>query len=448
LTTSGGGLPHATVADASPQEITAAAARLLAGSSPRDWLSPTNRYRRNAIDRLLADHQGNRLRSAQLAEYIAASAPLHCCDGWSFLGRALLCHLHGDPDGARHLAYYAELRAAASLLATGGIGLFKYDHFVIDKQPKAKLLMHCSTHQAAWTMLDQWAALPTSGDLLREIIEPEPSHSMGEWISALPRSMAWQPIATSWLRSLGLDLKRLSEDGTARNESGYRPTRLSIPTQLPSGEAVRFACELWELLEPFQSLPFNSIDRHFLRLTIDSALPTTAVPKSQWVSSIAGIVNKIAPVDGPRWINFLTRQEESKDPSVISMARLGHLSPSVTSADIVLSSDHHLSVMARACLLLRIASGATQRMLFSASLNTSALEDWWQGFGFSRGLWDVAPVATDLMNLYEDVRVAKDDLDQCATSGAGNYWELVAGAPQSFARLGSMEMVGIWSIVR
>jgi len=57
----------------------------------------------------------------QLSEYIAASCLLHCSDGWSYLGRAISALLRGDPHRARHLAYYAELRAATALLAKVGV---------------------------------------------------------------------------------------------------------------------------------------------------------------------------------------------------------------------------------------------------------------------------------------------------------------------------------------
>ncbi len=75
-----------------------------------DWIGTSNRYRSKIIEKLETDADSAAIDDASLAEYIAASAPLHCADGWSFLGRALTCHAHGDGDAARHFAYYAELR--------------------------------------------------------------------------------------------------------------------------------------------------------------------------------------------------------------------------------------------------------------------------------------------------------------------------------------------------
>src|SRR5690349_10494850 len=97
------------------------------------WLRADNRYRHNCIDRLRKDMGSSRgLRASHLREYISASTVLHCMDGWAYLGRSLASYLSGDIDVARHLAYYAELRAAMSLLGTEGIGIFHNRHICID----------------------------------------------------------------------------------------------------------------------------------------------------------------------------------------------------------------------------------------------------------------------------------------------------------------------------
>ena len=57
------------------------------------WVGTSNRYRRNTTGRIYADTRpGRSLNYLHLTQYIAASAPLHCADGWSLLGRAIDCH--------------------------------------------------------------------------------------------------------------------------------------------------------------------------------------------------------------------------------------------------------------------------------------------------------------------------------------------------------------------
>ena len=96
------------------------------------WIARSNRYRKEADKEVRTDEKSGRgVAGAQLAQYVAASAIVHCYDGWSYLGRALEAEMAADPDAAIHLAYYAELRAAMALLASEGIGVFDAHHAVV-----------------------------------------------------------------------------------------------------------------------------------------------------------------------------------------------------------------------------------------------------------------------------------------------------------------------------
>src|SRR4051794_23369664 len=78
----------------------------------KQWLSARNRYRDDSVKRIREDTRpGKRLVHLHMGQYIAASSITHCFDGWSYFARAVDAELSGDPDAARHLGYYAELRA-------------------------------------------------------------------------------------------------------------------------------------------------------------------------------------------------------------------------------------------------------------------------------------------------------------------------------------------------
>ena len=137
-------------------------------------MSLRNRYMKSPVSVLEGDSKaGNPIHGKELADYLAASAPTHCCDGWAFLGRAVASHLRGDPDTARHLVYYAELRAAMAMLATEGIGYFSRLHFSIDKQQKASIGARTGTHVATWAILEEWAFRNQAADLLGGSLPPE-----------------------------------------------------------------------------------------------------------------------------------------------------------------------------------------------------------------------------------------------------------------------------------
>src|SRR5579863_7692654 len=70
------------------------------------WLRGSNRYAQRTIERIELHYRRRKINSPDLAEYIAASAPLHCMDGWGFLARAVDSTCRGDANAARHFAYY------------------------------------------------------------------------------------------------------------------------------------------------------------------------------------------------------------------------------------------------------------------------------------------------------------------------------------------------------
>src|SRR5438067_355249 len=115
------------------------------------WIGKSNAYSGDIIEKIKMDSVAHRIRNPRhLSQYISASCLLHCADGWSYLGKAIVLLLRGDPHRCRHLAYYAELRAAMSLLAADGIGIFNNTHFVFDgPNSVTRLPRNYNTHRFA-----------------------------------------------------------------------------------------------------------------------------------------------------------------------------------------------------------------------------------------------------------------------------------------------------------
>ena len=374
------------IAAASRQAVSAGARRALTQILRRRWLAPRNRYRVATITSIESDHASGTINSRHLTEYGAVSAPLHCLDGWAYLGRAMGCHLHGDSDSARHLAYYAELRAAMSLLASQGVLVLNQQHFIVDSRGSVSHLKRGGTHEVAWDALEEWAGLRQTSSFLGDILRPA-DKSLNDWIKAMPNGASWQPIATDWLRKLGLDLQLLSSDRRSRNEASYRPSRLNQRASLTSETAATAVREIWSLLEPAPPLSFGELDRYLLRLTIETAFKATegnspAASKRKFGSVVESVVSSnVTGANVALWEQFLKRQLDPDDPGIIDLVRLKQRprAPSNAERD-MRRPDHHLSVMARALLLLRVASGATRQMLVDAGINLDHLEFWWQRF--------------------------------------------------------------------
>lgn len=446
----------ADLALASPEAISGGAHDLQEEMQESRWIRQNNRYRIATVKKAIADANGNRINSRHMIRYVAASAPLHCCDGWAFLGRAIGCHLHGDADSARHLSYYAELRATMSILASQGIAIFNGRHFVVDANGRARCFKKGGTHAVAWGILEAWAGLTSTADLFGNVLVPA-GRPLSSWVTSLPNGAAWQPIASDWLLKLGLDLRLMAGDRNARNEASYRPTSLTSRPALSSVQAADAVREMWQLLEPAAPLSFGEIDRYLLRLTLEIAFKSTSgnLSTRNGRATIAfgnavdaTVAANIVGADTLLWREFLKRKVDSEDPTILERLRLKRPSTAPLDAERkIRKPDHHLSMMGRALLLLRLASGVNRSMLINAGIDLDDLAFWWQPYGMDRGLWSASPPASRITDAWADTQDCLDDMEEwIAQNGTASYHDLLSQMPQSVTNLTNLELVGIWSL--
>ena len=391
------------------------------------WVWNNNVYRKNCI-KALWDHTqpGFTVNAAHLVDYIAASAPLHCADGWSFLGRALACHANGDSDTARHLGYYAELRAAMSLLATEGVGIFDRKHFVVENSGNCQVIPKATgggrqrwlgTHEVAWHALEHWANRRHSTDILSEIIQAG-GIPLRDWLRTLGSGSPWRPIGSNWLKTWGLDLQQLTDDREARNAASYRPTHLNPVTPLDTSSSSDFLRNLWELFEPSAGSPFELLDRHLLRLSLELGFKAITDKEpggypNEFEMSIGTVLSRLALSEPAlqQWRDFLTRKTERSDPIIISQARQSAM---------VSDPRYHIQVLSRATLLLRVATGACAQLLRKTGFGNEDLEFWWKPFGAERGLWEQGNEPITLMDLWADVEIALNEAREWGSNNTGN----------------------------
>lgn len=250
-----------TLKSASREAVRATFRELKSFRKRKDWVGKNNRYRNNGSKVADRDNKAKKpVNQLHMRQYIAALAPLHCSDGWAFLGRAAGAHISGDPDAARHLAYYAELRAAMALLASEGIAVLNKIQFVLDEDLSCRKLERGGTHQVAWLALEHWAGLARAASLLSEIVAPA-GIPLSEWLSAFGTPTNVRALSSNWFRQWGLDIRRLIEDREARNESSYRPTRLRRRDVASARTAAESLVDWWSTIEPQADSRFELLDR-------------------------------------------------------------------------------------------------------------------------------------------------------------------------------------------
>ncbi len=413
------------------------------------WIGDNNIYLRFPVQTLRQQNgSGQRFNSKHLGEYIAASSPLHCSDGWGFLGRAIHCHALGDFHQARHLAYYAELRAAMSLLASEGVGVFNNPHVVTDHTGSCIAFNGYPTHIFAWLSLKHWATSVAATDLLKSIIRPG-GIQLNDWLNAFGVQPQTGVIAASWLTSWGLDLELFSEDQNARNESSYRPGNLRIPSRLDVFSTSGFMIDIWHNCQPDTRASFGVIDRHLLRLGLEDSYYAVFGTRphqdpSDYQQRVAAMIRQLplSSSSGPLWLDFLLRRSEANDPQLIMVAK---------GRDDISSSDHHMQVMSRAALLLRVATGACNALLEEVGFSGVDLSFWLNNLGERRGFWRSGNEPRNITDLWADVDQAIENLlqweENCDRSGLPSTpFDWLRDCASEISDLGRCERIALWSI--
>jgi hypothetical protein len=437
---------------ASKEKLQASLERLGRHFRRDDWIGKTNRYRKNCVSVIKRDESDTRpFRNGDFAQYIAASGPLHCADGWGFLGRATQCHSIGDADSARHLGYYAELRAAMSLLAYNGVGILDRTHYVIDskgtcQKVRARSGKYSGTHSFTWLALQHWAGLRNAADLLGQVITPG-GLPLRDWFNAFRGGSSLQPIATKWLSLWGLDLKQFVDDRDARNEASYRPNRLSTKRGLDALSASTFLRDVWMSLDPSMPSRFELIDRQLLRLALEDAFKAITDREAKhepdkFEQRVAKMLDTVVLDAGirNRWKGFLTRGTEADTLAIILTAR---------EDDPIDDPQHHIQVLSRATLLLRVAIGAWAISMRTGRYESDDLKFWWRPLGEERGLWEPGHEPLQLTDLWADIQSALDDMKSWEERNRGNnpsYHKWREEQNKNLDTLGGFERVAIWGL--
>ena len=307
------------------------------------WLNTRHPYNNDVVEALRpSNQQQGDVDGPRLAEYIAGSAPLHLADGWNYLSRAFDAASRGDRSSAYHLAYYAELRAAMSLLATEGIGIFNRRHIALNHLLVPTEYIS-TTHVATWEALSAWSRETGRAARLLEAITIE-FRSLSGWLEDVGVvAPAQQLVAEEWLREWSVDLHILSTDPVRRNEMSYRPTRIRVPAPqpvVPSLELVKPIFDSWAELQPRARGTSATLDLSLLRQALNLVVERGLCNYSS-LSDAIGALEEDMPA--------LTHQE----------LRAGSDSASAIFNDASVTGAHGKSatpILARGLLMLRLAS--------------------------------------------------------------------------------------------
>lgn len=312
---------------------------------------------------------------------------VHCFDGWSFLGRALEAEMAGDPDAARHLGYYAELRAAMSTLASQGIGVFDKIHIVVDDSGDCLDVRRAGpTHRFVWLALEHWAS-DKAYDVLFKIVGLS-GIPLATWLEQFhPAGSGVRPLAVDLIKRWGLDLRLLAADREDRNIASYRPTAFVSSGPREIEMVAQTVAAFWKLCRPTESSLFDGIDllllRHSLEFVFSRSHPRGRgrwqAPR-QYEQRIGKMLSGVGLSNAGI---FRKRLLDSHEPGRELLSDAGKRG----SPDDI---DRSKQVLARATLLLRVATGCAKELLAEtgAADARDLLGFWWSSPSVNRRLWD------------------------------------------------------------
>jgi hypothetical protein len=422
-------------------------ARSAAAGNSTYWLETANRYRKTATQTYGDDFQASpkTVDEGALIAYIAASAPTHAIDGWAYLARATDAVLRGDHCAALHLGYYAELRAAMSILASEGIGIFNQRHPVIDASGvattsiskalqwdkiKSKFVDRgAGTHVIVWPILSHWGSLERSAKLIDTLIAPE-GYSLRRWLDALGIPRPVRAISKGWFENWGVDLSRLSDDHESRNMVSYRPSEFRLPPAQHAPEAINFVSKLWGLFEPASSGRFPELESELLRKIVRESGLT--VNDTQLQAELG-----MTPAVANRWATFLSAADNSL-PLVLA-----------EKVDDIEHTESALQVISRAALLLFLATGSTRKHLVDAGYTSAMLEFFWKRQCEIRFSGPASSLPDDPIDLWQDIKDHIDDAEAwCATAATDtSLGEWRKAQSDVMNQIVSFELAGVWGFV-
>ena len=344
----------------------------------------------------------------ELADYLVLSTCGHAFDGWRYFSQAAISLLNGARNNALHLAYYAELRAALSILAGSGIGILNKKHFVLTSSGSVDWF-NGSTHTIAWEALKEWSKNPVHALKVIKNIEAF-GMKADEWASACNAASSLQEIATHWLTNWSVDLAKIGDDRNLRNEASYRPD-LSPSAFAPLGHD-----EINLVLGISSGCEFSGSGRFEI---IDTALIHDLCSKACVLREGTYDRIKMANIWRSVFAWLQCHKQMSKTEAITQLRQLIHASHSSASC-IIQKADPSFTnagaVLSRAFLLLRLASTLTRQQWIDIRTCASGGQCQWQStvlnsFGAWSNFWAINNQSIDCDMLEADRIDAEDEVN-------------------------------------
>lgn len=224
-------------------------------------------------------------------------------------------------------------------------------------------------------------------------------------------------LAHRLMKSWGLDLALLSADRKARNAASYLPNTLDTSDRRGIADVLRSVVEFWRLFEPHSPGGLGLFDNHLLGHGL------------RWLSRSDQDEELREPEESEKFGDRIGAMLDRLDLPSSSKAPIGQflLAEGATAALLTdahgkagpTAGDHSKQVLARAAVLLRLATGCARRVVAQSDGDRrNLLEFWWRSRAVNRRLWSADLPPPQCAELWTDAEVAVQRLEAWLDDGA------------------------------
>ncbi|HEX7905843.1 MAG TPA: hypothetical protein VF487_18355 [Chitinophagaceae bacterium] len=349
--------------------------------------------------------------------YLAAASFVHCKDGWQYLSNAVDSIFKGDSKTAIHLAYYAELRAAMSFLASEGIGILNSVHYCLDtasniiRDPKSNFNTHqgkfigWGTHRFIWECLKSFSN--STHKNVNHLLESfwHNGLSFDKWIGHIPHTNSITVISEIiklWIKEWSFDISYFKDDREGRNTASYGPSKFKDFGTTDCKIAIEAYSSSLRLLEPDSVNRFSLLDKYLFKLLFLKIY--TEITNNGITISLSDLldqtfVNAGKPMDASLQTIILSPHDHpliaaSKDTVIDT---LGNIKP--------------FTIFSRALLLSRVATGSVANLLKKAAITKNELDFFFNYCGVEHGFWKPASPIAAFEDLWTELSDSIIDID-------------------------------------
>jgi hypothetical protein len=385
-----------------------------------------------------------------LAHYVAESSILHAFDGWNYVSRAADSLIRGDRRTTIHLAYYAELRAGMSLLASHGIGVFNGEHFALATGDAAVRINSRGTHPIVREALREWGTNSTGAKhvLANVVVE---NRSIEDWLQLLSpigggemiRTEVEKTLTREWLErwSIDLDSDFMKEDADTRNEVSYRPGSIrwpSPPEFEPASDCIEPLLSLWEMMNPSVDGSADLLDKYLLVQAIKKVFEYAPGAPRFSSTRFARFIRPLATEASGPLFEFLSTAGLDGTPLIFKQASKRRRRYGST------IEEQAVPVVCRALLLLRLASAACVGLLKAASVPYEEVEFWWSRIIRELGLADERDGINTLADLWNDVGATVTLVEEWAEAAPNPSQRVALAVLATVPSLSQFQRPGLW----